>query len=83
MFNLLNNMGPKSLTSLFSFKSESTDYQLCGVKRALSLPQARTNRMKKSLAFNGPLIWNSLSLELKESSSLMSFQNRVTAYFLK
>ena len=49
MFKLLNNMGPTSLTDLFTFKSESTDYELRGIKRTLCLPQPRTNSMKKAL----------------------------------
>ena len=69
MFKLLNNMGPTSLTDLFTFKSESTDYELCGIKRTLCLPQPRTNSIKKSLAFNGPQLWNSLPNELKEINS--------------
>lgn len=46
----------------------------------LQLTPATKIYMKKSLAFNGALIWNSLSLELKKSCSLMSFQNKIAAF---
>ena len=38
MFKLLNKMGPKSLTDLFTFKSEMTNYKLRDVESTLYLP---------------------------------------------
>ena len=35
MFKLLNKMGPKSLTDLFTFKSEMTNYKLRNVESTL------------------------------------------------
>ena len=52
MFKLLNKMGPKSLTDLFTFKSEVTNYKLRVVESTLCLPQPRTNSMKKSFITN-------------------------------
>ena len=46
MYKLLNKMGPKSLTNLFSFKSEKTNYHLWDVSSGLYLPKPRTNSMK-------------------------------------
>ena len=83
MFKLLNNMGPTSLTDLYTFKSESTDCEFRGIKRTLCLPQPRTNSMKKSLAFNGPQVWNSLPNELKEINSLKTFQNKIASHIFK
>ena len=48
MFKLWNGMGPKSLSNLFDYKSEFTDYELRGVSNSLCLPQPRTNSMKKA-----------------------------------
>jgi hypothetical protein len=36
-------MGPKSLTNLFSYKSEKTNYNLREISSGLSLPNPRTN----------------------------------------
>ena len=79
MYKLLNDMGPAALTSLFTFKSDSTDYELRDGKR-LCLLQPRTNSMKKSLAFNGPQVWNSLSNELREITSPTIFQNKMASH---
>ena len=83
MFKLLNNMDPTSFTDLFTFKSESKDYELRGIKRTLCLPQPRTNSMKKSLAINGPQVWNLLVNELKEINSLKTFQNKISFHIFK
>ena len=45
MYKLLNKMGPKSLTNLFSYKSEKTNYHLRDISSGLCLPKPRTNNM--------------------------------------
>ena len=49
MYKLLNNVGPNSLTNLFSYKSELTSYNLRDISSGLHLPKPRTNNMKKVL----------------------------------
>ena len=58
MYKLLNKMGPKSLTNLFSFKSEKTNYHIRS--SGLYLPKPRTNSMKNSFMYDGANIWNSI-----------------------
>jgi hypothetical protein len=41
MYKVLNRMGPKSLTNLFSYKSEKTNYNLRDISSGLSLPKPR------------------------------------------
>ena len=53
MYKLLNNMGPQSLTNLFTYKSEMTSYNLRNVSTTLCLPQSRTNNLKKSFMYDG------------------------------
>ena len=48
MYKLLNNMGPQSLTNLFTYKGEITSYNLRNISSTLCLPQPRTNYLKKS-----------------------------------
>ena len=52
MYKLLNKMGPKSLTNLFTYKSEMTNYKLRNISSSLCLPQPRTNNMKKSFMYD-------------------------------
>ena len=74
MFKLLNGMGPKSLSNLFHYKNEFTDYELRGVSNSLCLPQPHTNSMKKSFMYDGVTLWNSLPKELRDIKSLSCFQ---------
>ena len=46
MYKLLNNMGPQSLTNVFTYKGE-TSYNLRNISGILCLPQPRTNNLKK------------------------------------
>lgn len=72
MYKLLNKLGPISLTNLFTFKSEITNYDIRDISSGLSLPKPRTSNMKKS-AF----LWNSIPKDIGESSSLSSFQKKI------
>ena len=47
MFKIVNKMGPKSLTDLFSNKSEETEYNLREISQSLCLPKPRTDHMKE------------------------------------
>ena len=70
MYKLLNNMGPQSLTNLFTYKGETTSYNLRNISGTLCLPQPRTNNLK-----------NSIPKEIRESKFLSSFRTKIAAYF--
>jgi hypothetical protein len=80
MYRVLNRMGPKSLTNLFSYKSEKTNYRLRGISSGLSLPKPRTNNMKNSFMYDGAQLWNSIPKEIRESKTLSSFRNKIAAH---
>ena len=77
MYKLLNNVGPNSLTNLFSYKSELTNYNLRDISSGLHLPKPRTNKMKKSFMYDGAFLWNSIPREIRGSTSLNSFQKKI------
>ena len=77
MFKLLNNLGPKYLTKLFTKKCEVTRYDLRNSSISLHLPQPRTNKMKNNFIYDGPVRWNSLRNEVKECKSLSSFGTKL------
>ena len=77
MYKLLNNMGPTSLTNLFTYKNEITNCNLRDISSSLCLPKPRTNNMKKSFMYDGAFHWNSIPKEIRESTSLTSFQNTI------
>ena len=80
IYKLLNNMGPQSLTNLFTYKGDMTNYNLRNISNTLCLPQPHTNYFKKSFMYDGPFLWNSIPKEIKESKSLSSFHKKIAAY---
>ena len=80
MFKILNDMGPKCLNDLFTFKKEVLNHNLRDSSTTVCLPQPRTNNMKKSLMFDGASIWNSLPANIRESKSLPCFQRKIATY---
>ena len=77
MYKLLSKMGPKSLTNLFSYKSEKTNYHLRDISSGLCLPKPPTNN---SFMYDGAQLWNSIQKEIRESKSLSSFRNKIAAH---
>jgi hypothetical protein len=82
MYKVLNKMAPKSLTNLFSYKSEKTNYNLREISSGLSLPNPRTNNMKNSFMYDGAYLWNSIPMEIRESKTLSSFRNKIAAHII-
>ena len=70
-------MGPESLTNLFTYKSDMTNYKLRDISSSLCLPQPRNNNMKNSFMYDGAHIWNSIPNEIRESKSLHCFQKKL------
>jgi hypothetical protein len=71
-----------SLTNLFSYKSEKTNYNLGEISSGLSLPNPRTNNMKNSFMYDGAYLWNSIPKEIRESNTLSSFRNKIAAHII-
>ena len=80
MYKTLNGIGPESLTNLFTYKNEITNYRLRSISSGLCLPQPRTNSMKNSLMYDGAKLWNSIPIEIRESKSLSCFQKNIAAH---
>ena len=76
----LNKMGPKSLTNLFSYKSEKTNYHLRDISSGLCLPKPRTNNMKNSFMYDRAQLWDSVPKGIGESKSLSYFRNKIAAH---
>ena len=80
MYKLLNNMGPQSLTNLFTYKDEVTSYNLRNISSSLCLPHPHTNNMKRSFMYDGVFLWNSIPRDIKESKSLSSFRTKIATH---
>ena len=80
MYKTLNKLSPESLSSLFTYKNEITNYKLRNVSSSLCLPKPRTNSMKKSFMYYGAKLWNSIPNEIRESKSLSCFQKKIAGH---
>ncbi|CAB3981350.1 Hypothetical predicted protein, partial [Paramuricea clavata] len=77
MYKVLNKMGLKSLTNLFSYKCEKTNYNLRDISSGLSLPKPRTNNMKNS--FINKIAAHKIDIDFVSTSSLETDLNSKTA----
>ena len=62
MYKIVNGNLPPHIVNLFSYR------------QYLNIPQPSTNFKKRSLAYRGPKIWNSLPNDVKQCVSLSAFK---------
>ena len=79
MYKIANNMVPTYVCELFERRSESI---INTTLRSVSnenfvIPRPKLNIFKESLSYSGSVIWNSIPREIKNSSSLNCFTNKV------
>ena len=73
VYKSLNGLAPDYLKSIFTDRSAISTYSLrnCGGK--LTVPLSRTNVLKNSFSYNGVVMWNSLSTNLRQAQTTASF----------
>ena len=78
MYKVYNNPAPGYLIE-FQMREGRLDSTLSNLRPVANknyvLPQAKCNLFKGSLSFSGVVIWNSIPLEIKQSSSLNILAN--------
>ena len=74
MYKILNNLAPKYLRDHFEMSAIDNFYTLRNRKLCLVLPKPQTEYLKKSFAFSGVKLWNTLPEDVKCSNSLSQFK---------
>ena len=69
-----------SVSSRFVFRSDTLTYNLRDSDGTFAIPQPRTNYCKRSLSYNGVVLWNSLPLNIRQSLSLNEFKSKLKNY---
>ena len=83
VFKSLNRLAPEYLTNLLTRQSETHSRNLrSNDKYMLKIPFARTAYYEKSFSVTGPRLWNSLPLQIRQSTGLNSFTKLLKAYLL-
>ena len=84
MYKVYNNLAPGYLIELFQMREGRLDSTLSNLRSVANknyvLPQAKCNLFKGSLSFSGVVVWNSIPLEIKQSSSLNIFSKRCSEW---
>jgi hypothetical protein len=70
MYKILNNLAPNYLRDHFEMSTIDNFYRLRSRKLCLVLPKPQTEYLKKSFAFSGVKLWNTLREDVKCSNSL-------------
>ena len=79
VYKSIHGLAPDYLGSLFT--KYDPPYNLRNSENKLAVPLPRTNFLKNSFSYNGAVIWNSLSPELRQAKSLQSFRNGCRDFF--
>ena len=83
MHKTLNGMTPEYLRSSFVFRDNLNSYHLRNTENTLTLPQPRTDYLKKSSSYSGAQLWNSLPIELQQATSLNDFKTKLRRHSYK
>ena len=79
--SIVNNTAPEYLTSRFVRRCDLTSYNLRENEYKLAVPQPRTEFNKRSLSYSGSVLWNSLSLEVRQLTSPSIFKGKLRGKF--
>ena len=77
VYKSLNELAPRYLSELFIRNSQFSFYNLRSTEADLWLPKKRTSNGQKCFSFRGAKLWNDLTAESKQASSLNSFPKLV------
>ena len=79
MLKILKGNMPSYLRPLFSIRN--TEYNLRNNQIRLNLPKPRTNYLKRSLSYDGALLWNRLPEEIRSLTLFLHFKKAVNDYY--
>ena len=81
MYKIANNVAPIYLIDLFQMRGNANNLNNTQLKlRSMSnrnflIPKPKINLFKNSFSYSGALVWNSIPLWIKNSSTIESFTN--------
>ena len=84
MYKIQNNLAPAYLNEMFLMRDITLNNTASNLRsvtnKNLLLPQAKCNLFKGSLSYSGVIVWNSIPVSIKNSSSLTVFVKRCTIW---
>ncbi len=84
VFKSLNGMSPDYMTDMFTYSHEIGTYNTRStVQNILCVPKINKQIFSQSIQFNGPRMWNSLPLEIRNAQSLIPFKSLLKLFLLQ
>ena len=82
MFLCHINLLPTSLLKYFSLNCNIHSYATRNAAN-FHMPKVRTSLLHKSIIYQGPVVWNSIPDEIRNSKSLNLFKIKLKNYFIQ
>ena len=83
MYKILNDHSAPNLKKLFNKRNEiQTSYNLRNNQTDITLPNSKTEYLKRTLRYNGAKLWNSLPQHSKVAAPISSFKNTIADFEL-
>ena len=79
MYKCINNLAPAYLCNLFVPRTSNYDFR--NAEKKLLLPKPRTDYLKHSFSYSGPILWNNLPEEIRTSNSLVFSKRSYNKWF--
>ena len=84
MYKIHNNIAPSYLNDMFLMRDTTLNNTAANLRsiarKNLIVPQANCNLFKGSLSYSGVMVWNSIPVSIKDSSSLPIFIKKCTEW---
>ena len=77
VFKSLNELAPQYMCDLFTRNSSCSSHSLRDTRTDLRLPMNRSANGQRCFSYRGAKLWNSLSTESKQATSLYSFKKTI------
>ena len=86
MYKIHNNIGPSYLNEMFLMRDTNLNNTASNLRLVASknfiVPQENCNLFKGSLSYSVVIVWNSIPVSIKDSSSLLIFLDKCTEWIL-
>ena len=81
MFKCLNNLAPEYLSNLLKYTHELHPHNTRHASNwNLNIPKPKTSTFMNSFSYQGPLIWNTLPTNIRDSNNIQTFKTHLKEY---
>ena len=81
MFKCLNNLAPEYLSNSLKYTHELHPHNTRHASNLnLNIPKPKTSTFMNSFSYQGPLIWNTLPTNIRDSNNIQTFKTHLKEY---